>query len=73
MLPDEGVLHDGLPVHLEDVLELVDVVVLVGRHQVRHRHDLHVVLVGLRLLGVEWVDAGLHQHVRQHWGRRRWW
>ena len=50
VFPDEEVLHDGLPVVLQNQLELVDVVVLVRRHQVRHCHDLLVVLVGLSLL-----------------------
>ena len=63
VLPDEGVVHDGLPVLLEDLLEVVDVVVLVGGHQVCHGEDLRIVLVGLGLLRVERVDAGLHEHV----------
>ncbi len=50
MLPDECVLHDGLAVLLEDLLEVVDVVVLVGRHQVRHRQDLGIILVRLGFL-----------------------
>ena len=54
MLPDEGVLHDGLAVLLEDLLEVVDVIVLIGRHQVGHRHDLGVVLVRLGFLH-RWV------------------
>ena len=31
MFPDEKVVHDGLPVLLQDLLELVDVVVLEDR------------------------------------------
>ncbi len=50
MLPDECVLHDGLAVLLEDLLEVVDVVVLVGRHQVRHCQDLGIILVRLGFL-----------------------
>ena len=50
MLPDECVLHDGLAVLLEDLLKVVDVVVLVGRHQVCHRQDLGIILVRLGFL-----------------------
>lgn len=50
MLPDEGILHDGLSVDLQNLLEVIDVIVLVGRHQVSHRQDLRVVLVGLSFL-----------------------
>ena len=50
VFPDELVLHDGLPVVLQDLLELVDVVILVRRDEIRHRQDLRVALVGLRLL-----------------------
>ena len=50
MLPDERVLHDGLAVLLQDLLKVVDVIVLVGRHQVRHCQDLGVILVRLGLL-----------------------
>ena len=81
VLPDEGVLHDGLPVllkyfyhslkyfhlrshsHLEYLLEVIDIIVLISVDQVGHGEDLHVILVGLGLLRVEGVDAGLHQHV----------
>ena len=50
MFSDEGVLHDGLPVDLQDLLKVVDVIVLVGGHQVRHRQNLDVVLVRLCFL-----------------------
>ena len=81
VLPDEGVLHDGLSIllkyfyhslkyfhlryhsHLEYLLEVIDIIVLISVDQVGHGEDLHVILVGLGLLRVEGVDAGLHQHV----------
>jgi hypothetical protein len=50
MLSNERVFHDSLAVLLEDLLKVVDVVVLVGRHQVCHRQNLGVILVWLRLL-----------------------
>ena len=50
VFPDEEVLHDGLPVVLQDQLELVDVVVLVRGYEIRHCHDFRVVFVRLRLL-----------------------
>ena len=50
MLSDEGIVHDRLPVLLEDFLKVVDVVVLVGGNQVGHGQDLRVVLVGFGLL-----------------------
>ena len=50
MFPDEEVLHDGLPVVLQNELELVDVVVLVRGYEIRHCQDLGVIFVGLRLL-----------------------
>ena len=50
MFPDEEVLHDGLPVVLQNELELVDVVILVRGYEIRHRQDLRVVFVGLRFL-----------------------
>ena len=50
VFPDELVLHDGLPVVLQNQLELVDVVVLVRGYEIRHRHDFRVVFVRLRLL-----------------------
>ena len=37
VFPDELVLHDGLPVMLQDLFELVDVVILVRRDEIRHR------------------------------------
>lgn len=49
VVADEGVVHDRRAVAAEDALELRDVVALVRRHQVRHRDDLHVLLVRLRL------------------------
>ena len=65
MLSDEGIVHDRLPVLLEDFLKVVDVVVLVGGNQVGHGQDLRVVLVGFGLLGVKRIDSRLHQHVGQ--------
>ena len=50
VFPDEEVLHDGLPVVLQNELELVDVVILVRGYEIRHRQDLRVVFVGLRFL-----------------------
>ena len=50
MLPNERVVHDGLTVQLQDLLELVDVVILVAGHQIRHRQDLRVVFVRLGFL-----------------------
>ena len=50
MFSDEGIVHDCLSVLLEDVFELVDVVVLVGRHKVSHGQDLGVIFVGLSFL-----------------------
>ena len=50
VFPDEEILHDGLPVVLQNQLEFVDVVVLVRSYEIRHGHDLRVVLVRLRLL-----------------------
>ena len=50
MFPDEEVLHDGLPVVLQNELELIDVVVLVCGYEIRHCQDLRVVFVGLGLL-----------------------
>ena len=49
--------------HLEYLLEVIDIIVLISVDQVGHGEDLHVILVGLGLLRVEGVDAGLHQHV----------
>ena len=80
VLSYESVLHDRLPVHLEDLLKLVDVVVLggkltltkkhtpdlVGSDKVGHGNDLVVIFVGLRLLRVKGIDSRLHQHVGQH-------
>ena len=50
VFPDEEVLHDGLPVVLQNEFELVDVVILVRGYEIRHRQDLRVVFVGLRFL-----------------------
>ena len=50
VFPDEEVLHDGLPVVLQNELELIDVVILVRGYEIRHRQDLRVVFVGLRFL-----------------------
>ena len=50
VFPDEEVLHDGLPVVLQNELELVDVVILVRGYEIRHCQDLRVVFVGLRFL-----------------------
>ena len=50
VFPDEKILHDGLPVVLQNQLELVDVVVLVRGYEIRHCHDFRVVFVRLRLL-----------------------
>ena len=60
---DESVLHYGLTIDLQDLLEVFDVIVLVSVHEVCHGEDLHIVLVRFGLLGVEWVDTRLHQHV----------
>lgn len=60
VLADEGVVHDVVAVVLEDGLEVVDVVVLVGLHQVGHGQDLRVVLVRLGLLRVERIDSRFH-------------
>ena len=60
MLSDEGIVHDRLPVLLEDFLKVVDVVVLVGGNQVGHGQDLRVVLVGFGLLHSQ---VGDHQLV----------
>ena len=53
VFPDEGVLHDGLPVHLENFFKVVDVIVLVGRDEVGHGQNLRVILVRLGLLNVK--------------------
>ena len=66
VLADERVLHDRRLVGAQYLLEGGDVVVLVSLHQIGHRDDLRVVLVGLRLLRVEWIDVRLHEHRRQH-------
>ena len=50
VFPYEKILHDGLPIVLQNQLELVDVVVLVRGYEIRHRHDFRVVFVRLRLL-----------------------
>ena len=52
--------------YLENLFKLIDVIVLIGRHQVGHGQDLYVILVWFGFLGVEWVDARLHEHVGQH-------
>ncbi len=60
--------HDaGLqaPIGFEDLFKILDVVALVGVHQVGHGLDLRVVLVGLGLLGIERIHLALHQHVGQ--------
>ena len=58
---DEEVVHDVPAVVVEDLLELADVVVLVGHDEVGHGQDLGVVLVRLGFLRVERVDVRLHQ------------
>ena len=65
-LADKWVIHQVPAVCLQDLLELLYVVVLVRHDELGHCLDLRVVLVRLRLLGVERVDSRLHQHVRQH-------
>ena len=50
VFPYEKILHDGLPIVLQNQLELVDVVVLVRGYEIRHCHDFRVVFVRLRLL-----------------------
>lgn len=53
-----------LPIMFEYGFEFINVVVLVGHHQVGHGEDLGIVLVRLRFLGIEWVYAGFHQPVQ---------
>jgi len=36
MLSDECILHDGLSVLFQDLLELINIIVLVGGHKVSH-------------------------------------
>jgi hypothetical protein len=50
VVADEGVLHDLLLVLLEDLLEVLDLVALVGHHQIVHRRDLRVLLIRLHFL-----------------------
>merc|ERR1719234_1570279 len=66
VLSDESILHDCLPVHFQDLLKLIDVVVLVCSDEVGHGYDLVVILVRLRLLRVKRVDPRFHQHVGKH-------
>merc|ERR1719234_431596 len=66
VLSDESILHDRLPVHFQDLLKLIDVVVLVCSDEVGHSYNLVVILVRLRLLRVKGVDPRFHQHVGKH-------
>lgn len=50
----------------QDLLRAVDLAPLVRVDEVRHRLDLGVVLVRLRLLAVERVDLAAREHVREH-------
>ena len=52
--------------NLQNLFKLVDVIVLVGGHQVGHGQYLSVVLVRFGFLGVKWIDSRLHQHVGQN-------
>lgn len=64
VLGNEGVGEEVL-VLLEDALVLMDIVPLVRIDQLGHGGDAGVVPVGLRLLAVEGVDVGPHQHGRE--------
>jgi hypothetical protein len=59
----ERIVHDRPLIVPQDLLRRVHLPALVCVHEVRHRLDLRVGFVGLRLLRVEGVDLATGEHV----------
>mmetsp|Transcript_45402 Transcript_45402/g.131449 ORF Transcript_45402/g.131449 Transcript_45402/m.131449 type:complete len:336 (-) Transcript_45402:518-1525(-) len=64
--PDERIREDPVRRVRQQLVDGLNVVLLVCRAQTRHGTNLRVILVDLRLPGVERVDGRQSEHVREH-------